>query len=367
MSEGKTQSAQDAGLQAGGSQADPAQPHGTSGIDRPAGVEGLHLVPDFTFENGEHMPELRVGYVSYGTLNAARDNLLLVLPGTSNTRFSSLEHIGPGRAYDTDRYYVVCTDAIGGGSSSQPADGLGGSFPRYSIRDMVRAQLHLVEQGLGLGPSGRIAVLAGASMGAFQTLEWLIQYPGSVDKAVLLVPATRGGRLFRVTTARMFELIRLDRRWQDGGYDEQPLDGLRAAGRHYYPWTVSDAYIELHEPVELDQEIERMGEGFAKWDAWSITRRYEASTAHDIGVPWGGDIAAALARVKARVLVLPCKQDRLLGVEGARQIAAGIAGSVYSEVDSWKGHTAWRPEPGSLQTQFVTKEIRQFLGLPVAA
>jgi homoserine O-acetyltransferase len=334
----------------------------TQNTERPAGVEGLHLIPDFDFENGQRLPELRVGYVSYGQFNAARDNLLLVLPGTGNTRYSSLEHIGPGRAYDTDRYYVVCTDAIGGGTSSQPSDGLRGDFPRYGIRDMVRAQIHLVEHGLGLG-AARIAVLAGASMGAFQTLEWLVHFPDTVDKAVLLVPATRGGRLFRLTTARMFELIRLDGRWRGGAYTEPPLDGLRAAAKHYFPWTVSDAYIEIHEPVELDKEIEGFGDGFARWDAWNIIRRYEASTAHDVGLPFEGNVVAALARVKAGVLVLPCKHDRLLGLEGARQIAAGIPGSIYSEIDSWKGHLAWRPEPGSLQTQFVTREIRQFLGL----
>jgi homoserine O-acetyltransferase len=328
--------------------------------------DALHTVRDFEFESGERMAELHIGYAVYGKLNAARDNLLLVLPGTGNIRFSSLDHIGPGRAYDTDRYCVVCTDAIGGGTSSRPSQGLRGAFPRYGIRDMVRAQADLVRVGLGLGDTP-VAVLAGASMGAFQTLEWLIQFPASVRQALLLVPAIDGGPLFRMTTAQMLALIRLDKNWQDGQYTVPPLDGLRAAGRHYLPWTVSDAYIEQQDPAVLEQEIEASGNWFAQWDAWDITRRYEASTRHDIAQPFRGDAAAALARVQADVLVLPCRQDRLLGVEGGRQIAAGIARATCFEIDSTKGHLAWRAVPGSPQTTFATACIRRFLGLDADA
>ena len=69
---------------------------------RPPAVEGTFTINNFTFESGETLPELRVGYVRYGTLNAKRDNLCLVMPGTGNLRHSTLEHVGPGRAYDTD-------------------------------------------------------------------------------------------------------------------------------------------------------------------------------------------------------------------------------------------------------------------------
>jgi homoserine O-acetyltransferase len=335
-------------------------------MERLAHQDGLHTVRDFAFESGERMAELTIGYAVYGTLNAARDNLLLVLPGTGNIRTSSLEHIGPGRAYDTDRYCVVSTDAIGGGISSRPSEGLRGNFPRYGIRDMVRAQVDLVRHGLGLGDTP-IAVLAGASMGAFQALEWLIHYPASVKQALLLVPAIHGGPLFRLTTAQMFALIQLDADWRGGDYTAQPLAGLRAAGRHYLPWTVSDLYLAQQDPALLEQEVEASGNWFAQWDAWDIIRRYEASTRHDIAIPYGGDTSAALARVQAEVLVLPCRQDRLLGVEGGRQIAAGIARATCAEIDSSKGHLAWRAVPGSPQTTFATAQVRRFLGLDTDA
>ena len=120
-----------------------------STLPRPTPVEGSYTLRDFTFESGETLKELRLGYVKYGTLNAARNNLCLVMPGTSNLRHGTADHVGPGRAYDTDRYCVVCTDSIGGGTSSQPADGLYDAFPRYTIRDMARAQHQLATEGLG--------------------------------------------------------------------------------------------------------------------------------------------------------------------------------------------------------------------------
>lgn len=334
----------------------------TSHLD--PGCEGVFTLRDFRFESGATLPQLQVGYVQYGALNAARDNLLLVLPGTGNLRHSAIGHVGPGRAYDTDHYCVVCTDAIGGGTSSQPAHGLAGAFPRYGIRDMVHAQHRLVRDGLGLGDVP-IAVLAGASMGGFQVLEWLVNHPGTVRDAVMLVPGWRCGNILRLATARMFDMIKLDAQWSGGSYTRPPMDGLGAAGRHYFPWTVTDAYLESLPGEQLEAEAAGAGAWFQSWDAWNIMRRYEASSAHDVSAPFQGDLGQALAQVDARVLVMPCAQDRLLGLQGAEEIAAGIRKVEYRAIDSLKGHLAWRAVPGSPQTRFVTRGVREFLGLPV--
>lgn len=353
---------------------------------RPPAIEGTFTIKNFTFESGETLLELRVGYVMYGTLNAQCDNLCLVMPGTGNLRHSTLEHVGPGRAYDTDHYCVVCTDAIGGGTSSQPADGLHERFPKYSIRDIVHAQFALVRDGLGLGLEATsatsqqtttnktsaqtertlaqpIALLAGASMGAFQTLEWLIHYPDSVRNAVLLVPGWQANNTFKLATARMFDFIELDANWQGGACTLQPKAGQQAAGRHYFAWTVTDDYLERTDYTQVEREAQTAGDWFAHWDAMGIVRRYQASARHDVTVPFNGDLKQALQRIKAKVLVLPCSQDRLLGVEGAKEIAQGIQHATYCEVDSNTGHMAWRPVPGSPQTQIVTRHVREFLGL----
>ena len=333
-----------------------------SATARPDGVEGQFEIDNFRFESGETLEHLRIGFVRFGRLNASADNLLLVLPGTSNTRTSSIEHIGPGRAYDTERYCVVCTDAIGGGTSSSAADGLGWGFPRYTVRDLVHAQVQLARQGLGLGDTP-IAVLAGASMGAFQTLEWIVHYPQTVRNAILLVPAWRAGMLFRLAAERMFDFVDGARCAPPERTQQALHAALRGAGRHYFAWTVTDPYLSQSEPDKLRQEVEVSGDRFAAWDPASIVRRYEASSTHDLAKPFAGDLQEALRRVTARTLVVACAQDRLLGVEGAKEIARGIAQADYREVDSTLGHSTWRPHPGAPHTQTVTRYVRDFLGI----
>ena len=92
---------------------------------------------------------MKVGYVTWGKLNAAKSNAILLVPGTSGNRHSYDAHIGPGKTFDTDKYFVIGADPIGGGTSSQPKDGLGTGFPQYTIRDMVRAQHEMIAKGLG--------------------------------------------------------------------------------------------------------------------------------------------------------------------------------------------------------------------------
>lgn len=334
----------------------------TTSINRPDAHEGVFTLKDFKFESGQTLPELSIGYVRYGELNAQRDNLLLVLPGTGNIRHSVIDHIGPGRAYDTDHYCVISTDAIGGGLSSKPADGLGSAFPDYSIRDMVHAQVQFVRNGLTLG-NQPIAVLAGASMGAFQALEWIIHYPDMVQSAVLLVPDWHASQSFKLATQRMRDIVKLDPKWMRGNYQENPTVGLVLAGKHYFAWTVTDQYIAETDFITIEQEAQAAGDGFASWDAWSLLKRYQASSRHDVSAPFDAGLAQALKRVKARVLVLPCKQERLLSLEGAKQIADGIKNALFAPVDSTKGHLAWRAVLGSPQTKSITWTIRAFLNI----
>ena len=311
----------------------------------------------FTFEQGGRIDSLRIGYTTHGRLNTARDNLLLVLPGTANTRHSADGYIGPGRAFDTERYFVVATDAIGAGTSSKPSDGLAGAFPRYTVRDMVRAQHAFMTAAFGVRHA---AFVAGASMGAFQTLEWAIHYPDSLGGAILMVPAARTGNVMRAVVRAALEVVRLDPAWNEGRYTQQPLKGLKAAGRLYFPWTVTDAYLERLNASVLEEELQGTVSRAVQWDAWDFIRRYEASAGHDIGVPFGGDMAQALSHVTARMLILPSATDRLLPVGSARTIAGHVKHARYVEVPGERGHLGWRAVEGAPETRLITDEIRFF-------
>ena len=313
---------------------------------------------DFEFEDGSVLPELRVAYETQGKLNAGRDNAILLLHGTSGNRHSFEAMTGLGKTFDTEKNFVITIDAIGGGDSSSPKDGLGQDFPRYTIRDMMAAQHALVTRGLELTT---LRAVGGSSMGSFVALEWGIHHPETVRSLILLVPSPKAEANFQLTVDLMASVIALDPKWQGGRYTRNPIEGLRLAGMVYYPWTVSAAYLDGLPANQLAKDIEDAARAFANWDANSLVLRYAASRAHDVSAPFGGDMAAALAQITAPTLVLPSASDRLLGVDGARRIRDGVKQVIYSEIPSNLGHRAARRGSGTPEGDFVDRQIRAFL------
>jgi len=313
---------------------------------------------DFEFEEGSVLPELRVAYETRGKLNAGRDNAILLLHGTSGNRHSFDATIGPGKTFDTDKNFVITVDAIGGGDSSSPKDGLGQDFPRYTIRDIMAAQHALVTRGLELTS---LRAVAGTSMGSFVALEWGVHHPEMVRSLILLLPSPKSEPNFQLTVDLMTSVIALDPQWQGGRYTRNPVEGLRLAGMAYYPWTVSASYLNGLPANQLAKEIEDAARSFADWDANSLVLRYAASRAHDVSAPFGGDMAAALAQITAPTLLLPSDGDRLLGLDGARRIRDGVKQAIYAEIPSILGHrAAWRT-PETPEGEFVDRQIRALL------
>ena len=315
-------------------------------------------VYDFAFEDGSILPELRVAYETHGQLGAGRDNAILLLHGTSGNRHSFEAMIGPGKTFDTDKYFVITVDAIGGGDSSSPKDGLGQDFPRYTIRDMMAAQHALVTRGLELTT---LRAVCGSSMGSFEALEWGIHHPEMVRSLILLVPSPRAEANFQLTVDLMTSVIALDPEWQGGRYTHNPVEGLRLAGMLYYPWVVSTSYLERLPAKRLAKELEESARSFGNWDANSLVLRYAASRAHDVAAPFGGDMTTALSQVTAPTLVLPSVSDRLFGLDGARRIRDGVKQAIYAEIPSDLGHRAARPAPDTPETDFIDRQIRAFL------
>jgi homoserine O-acetyltransferase len=313
---------------------------------------------DFEFEDGSVVPELRVAYETYGKLNAGRDNAILLVHGTTGDRHAFDAIIGPGKAFDTDKNFVITVDAIGGGESSSPKDGLGQDFPRYTIRDMMAAQHALVTRELELAT---LRAVGGSSMGAFVSLEWGIHHPEMVRSLILLVPSPKAEPNFQLTIDLMTSVIALDPEWQGGRYAHNPVEGLRVAGMLYYPWAVSAPYIGRLSPKQLAGELEASARSFGNWDANSLILRYAASRAHDVSVPFGGNMSVALARVTAPTLILPSASDRLFGVDGARQIRGGVRQATYVEIPSDLGHRAGRLAAGTPEADFIDRQIRAFL------
>lgn len=321
----------------------------------------LYTIVKFAFENGGTLENMRVAYDTYGELNAARDNAILVAHGASQGRNAYKIFIGPGKAFDTSKYFVITVDAIGGGASSKPADGLGAAFPAYSIRDMVRAQHELLTQGLGLKS---LLAVGGPSMGSFQALEWGINYPDFAKGLLAIVPSARSDRHVHAIFDAVINTIKLDPKWNDGNYVESPVDGIITAGMIYFPWLYSDEHLNTLVGNDTYQKaLSAFGTGWAKvWDARSLIYRYQATRNHDVGQPFGGNTMQALGKIKAKTLIMPGMTDRTLPPYMAREIYRGVKSSVYVEIPSFLGHIACCPSAeDTAEYAFITDQLKRFL------
>ncbi len=331
----------------------------------PLGDRRFARIGDLDLESGQVVPGVRIAYETWGELSPTRDNAILVLHaltgdshviGPSGPGHASAGWwpgvVGPGRAIDTERYFVVAPNVVGGcqgstGPASVAPDGVewGARFPFLTIRDQVRAQIAFA-RALGIE---RFAAVVGGSMGAMHVLEWAIMAPDAVERiAVLAAPAATTADQIALNSVQL-EAVRSDPAFNGGAYydapdGEGPTRGLSLARRM--------AMLNYRTPTELNARFERgwqssldpLGgggrfavESYLDFHGNRFTRRFDANSylvlteamnSHDVGRGRGG-VAAALGRVTARSLVLGIDGDRYFPLEGQREIAALLPRSVH--------------------------------------
>ncbi len=202
----------------------------------PAGATEASVVfRDFSFTNGEKLPELRIHYTTIGTPKRGADgtinNAVMILHGTGGSGHQfyrqqfAAELFGPGQPLDTSKYFIILPDSIGHGKSSKPSDGLRMAFPKYDYDDMVRAQHRLVTEHLGIK---RLKLILGTSMGCMHIFVWGTQYPGAAEKlAPFACNAAEIAGRNRWWRKMSVDAIMTDPAWQGGNYTQQPAQGLR--------------------------------------------------------------------------------------------------------------------------------------------
>lgn len=352
-------------------------------------------IGDVVTEHGASIPSAVVAYETWGTLSPARDNAILVphaLTGDSHvvgpagpghaTSGWWAGVVGPGLALDTDRWFVVAPNMLGGcQGSTGPAtigpDGreLASRFPRVTIRDQVEAQ-RLLADHLGID---RWHAIVGGSMGGMHVLEWAVTHPERLGRAaVLAAPAIASADQIALNGLQL-EAVRSDPNWLGGHYYDQPDGqgphrGLALARRM--------AMVNYRSPDELNRRFGRAwqssvdpdhggryqvesyldvhGNRFTRrFDAGSYVRLVLAMSSHDLGRGRGG-VEAALARITAETLVVGIDSDRLFPVADQQRIAAGLRTSVSGAepvvIESEFGHDGFLIETdavGALLAELV--------------
>ncbi len=324
--------------------------------------EATYTIERFQFEGGGSLEKMKVGYVTWGTRAPQDSNVIVLLPPTSGFKAWANGHIGRGKAFDPERYFIVSIDSIGGGTSSQPRDGLGSRFPAYNIRDMVRAQHELLTRGLGIQ---RALAIGGASSGAYQALEWGVMYPAFARGLLLYVPAARADAPIKVIIDGVVGTLGLDPAFNAAQAPAAGGDAVRRASTVYFPWLGSDSQLRnFGTDEELARAENNQADNWARnWDPVGLAWRYRSSRLHDVSAPYKGNMAEALARVRAAALLMPVTSDRThpIGLSDEMRTLLVNARVVNAPLDSPRGHIAAFRPPGTPEGDFMEARTREFL------
>jgi homoserine O-acetyltransferase len=276
---------------------------------------------NLTLESGAVIPNFRMTSITFGTLNDAKSNAILSLHGLQGNRSSQSYWVGPGKAFDPRRYFIIQPDTLGVASMDQNAttsptrSGLNMSFPRFNIRDMVNAEYRMLTECLGIK---RLVAVAGSSMGGVEAFQWAVSYPAFMEAVIPGTPMARANRQGNFIWEAVRQVVMVDPKWQDGNYanDDPPRAGI-GVGLQIQSVVGSSAagYEEEFQTREqvhasLAAEAKRVGDTVQPRD-W-VYRSWAIQT-HDISQTHGfkGDLAAAARSIRARVLILPNCQDQL--------------------------------------------------------
>src|SRR4051794_39026088 len=146
---------------------------------------------DLGLESGEAIRDFAISYVTHGTLNAKKSNAILMVTAISGNHHRIDFMIGPGKALDPQKYFIICTDAIGNGLTSSPSNSRMQprmDFPKFTIRDMVQSQYRLLKEKFGIE---HVVAVIGPSMGGMQVLQWGVSHPDYMDALVAMVPLAK--------------------------------------------------------------------------------------------------------------------------------------------------------------------------------
>src|SRR5256884_3955768 len=187
----------------------------------------VYKVGDLKLESGEVIRDFAISYVTHGRLNAKKSNAILMVTAISGNHHRLDFLIGPGKALDTNKYFVVATDAIGNGLTTSPSTSTAQprmSFPKFLIRDMVQSQHRLLTEHLGIV---HVVAVVGPSMGGMQALQWGVSHPDFMDSVVALVPLAKTPAWSVTVMEASRKAIMLDPAWNGGNYTSPPEKGIR--------------------------------------------------------------------------------------------------------------------------------------------
>lgn len=339
-------------------------------------------------ESGASLAPIQIAYQTYGRLNAAKSNAILVCHALTGDQHVASDHpvtgkpgwwismIGPGKPIDTDRFFVICANVIGGcmGStgpaSINPATGeaYGTDFPVVTIGDMVRAQALLVDH-LGIA---RLMAVIGGSMGGMQVLAWASLFPDRVFAAMPIATAAKHSAQNIAFHEVGRQAVMADPDWARGDYlraGTRPVKGLSVARMAAHITYLSELALQRkfgrkyqdREAPTFSFDADFQVESYLRHQGFTFVERFDANSYlyltramdyFDLAADNGGSLAAAFRGTSTRFCLISFTSDWLFPTAGSRQIVHALnatgASVSFVEIESDKGHDAFLLEEPSL-------------------
>jgi homoserine O-acetyltransferase len=332
-----------------------------------------YIIKNFKTESGVVLPEAKIVYGTYGTLNAAGDNAIL-LPSHYMAKMNGYGFvIGPGNALDPARFFMVTSELFGNGRSSSPSNTPepfhGPRFPVMTIRDNVNAVHQMLTEQLYVK---HLKAVIGFSMGAQQAFQWAVSYPEYMDYIVATSGTAKTYGHGIVRNASLINAIETDCTFDKGDYKAEPTKGIEAFNLIWTAWLFSQEW--WHEELwktdskpgtTLEQVVENFKTHFIPGaDANDLILQLRTWDANDVGATpgFGGDVKKALGSIKAPVLYMPSATDLYFPVTDAKFEAQFIRRVTLLPIPSLWGHPAGAGA-GPGDKKFINDHIASFLRL----
>jgi len=305
---------------------------------------------DFELEQGGKIRNLELAYATFGQLSTKKDNAILFPTWYSgSSKVLEQVYLGPGRALDPEKYFIILVNQIGNGLSTSPSNARppydAARFPAVSIGDDVRGQHKFITDKFGLS---ELALVLGFSMGAQQTYEWAIRYPDFVKRAAPIAGTAKGTPYTRALVDNFIEAITSDPAF-DGGWYKEARDVHRGLRRHAGIFILAG-----HTPVFFDQglwkkigfsSLEDFVTGYAEahfvpQDPNNLILLLTKWRDYDAGKSVCRDLAGALAQIKAKTFVIAIEEDGYFSRAAIAHEQSLIPNSALKTVSSSWGHLA---------------------------
>ena len=330
----------------------------------------LHALGDFRLESGDLIRDFSISYVTHGTLNEKKSNAVLMVTALGGNHHRIDYLIGPGRALDPAKYFIICTDAISNGLTTSPSNSKAQprmQFPKFNMRDMVNSTHRLVTEKFGIT---KLVAVAGASMGGMQGLQWAVSYPTMMDSVVAIIPLGRTPAWSVGITEMLRQTIMTDPDWKGGNYASQPERAMRLWGGWLSGTIVrTPQFHEASFPNSADVIPYLAAMQDAQWkriDANDWIYQSWAYDQHNVGTTPGfnGDYHKALKSIKAKTLILAGTGDLLNPEADAREAATYIADVRYVALNPVRpmGHLSGAGATAP-ENELQNAEISRFLDI----